>query len=252
MTSCSRRADDSHDPPSAGPTTPTPASLIRLLGQLAQAAGQAASSRVRAASVLVSPAHVDERVRAQACPSIREPTLAQDNVRVALRWSLDAQRATEGLGLLRALGPLWLVRGVPADGYRWVETMLQLSDRTSEAVSPASRAQAFMFGAIIAFGQSARPRTTVSCLVGESCLHTCTVYQDCDDQQQKRIERLLDLHPGRKQIWNGHEHNADNRDYDRHDPQPTASPAHRHWHVVAISWKIATAIVRPWVINATP
>jgi predicted ATPase len=65
---------------------------------------------------------------------------AHDNVRVALRWCLDAQRASEGLDLIRALGSLWIMRGVPADGRRWLEAMLELSDRTPEAVSPASQA----------------------------------------------------------------------------------------------------------------
>ena len=37
-------------------------------------------------------------------PTVEE---AQDNVRIALRWCLDAQRATEGLGFIRALYPLW-------------------------------------------------------------------------------------------------------------------------------------------------
>jgi hypothetical protein len=41
-----------------------------------------------------------------------------DNVRVALKWWLDARRTTEGLVLIRALGPLWAARGIPADGRR--------------------------------------------------------------------------------------------------------------------------------------
>ncbi|MBV9602192.1 MAG: tetratricopeptide repeat protein [Chloroflexi bacterium] len=75
---------------------------------------------------------------------------AQDNVRAALRWWLEAQRANEGLGLVRALGPLWAIQGVPADGRRWVEAIFDLADRKPEEVSAALHAQALMFGAIFA------------------------------------------------------------------------------------------------------
>jgi tetratricopeptide (TPR) repeat protein len=75
---------------------------------------------------------------------------AQDNVRAALRWWLDAERATEGLVLVRALGPLWAMQGVPADGRRWVEAMFDLAERTSDVVPPALRAQALLFGGIFA------------------------------------------------------------------------------------------------------
>jgi predicted ATPase/DNA-binding XRE family transcriptional regulator len=75
---------------------------------------------------------------------------AQDNVRVALRFWLEARRLTEGLVLIRAFGHLWGVRGVPADGRRWVEAMLDLADRTPDGVAPALRAQALMFGGMLA------------------------------------------------------------------------------------------------------
>jgi len=75
---------------------------------------------------------------------------AQDNVRVALRWCLEAERATEGLVLVRALGPLWLMQGVPADGRRWVEAIFDLAERTADVVPPALRAQALYFGGVFA------------------------------------------------------------------------------------------------------
>jgi non-specific serine/threonine protein kinase len=75
---------------------------------------------------------------------------AQDNVRAALQWWLAGERATEGLGLVRALGPLWAVQGVPADGRRWVEAILDLAERELDGVPPALHAQAIMFAAIFA------------------------------------------------------------------------------------------------------
>ena len=75
---------------------------------------------------------------------------AHDNVRVALRWMLEARRATEGLMLIRALVPLWWWRAVPADGRQWLEAMLELADRESDSVPPALRALAVFFGGAMA------------------------------------------------------------------------------------------------------
>ena len=55
-----------------------------------------------------------------------------DNVRGALTWWLDARRATEALVLLRALSQLWIGRGVPVDGLRWFEAVLDLAAATGE------------------------------------------------------------------------------------------------------------------------
>jgi tetratricopeptide (TPR) repeat protein len=88
---------------------------------------------------------------------------AHDNVRTALRWYLETGRATEGLTLIRALGPLWMWRGIPVDGRRWLEDMLRLAATTATgqqsstrrglsagSVAPALRAQALHFGGSIA------------------------------------------------------------------------------------------------------
>ena len=68
-----------------------------------------------------------------------------DNVGVALRWWLDAGRATEALVLLRALGPLWIVRGVSVEGRRWIEAVLDLAASNAEMVPQALYAQALIF-----------------------------------------------------------------------------------------------------------
>jgi predicted ATPase len=68
-----------------------------------------------------------------------------DNVGVALRWWLDAGRATEALVLLRALGPLWLVRGVSVEGRSWIEAVLDLAASDAETVPQALHAQALIY-----------------------------------------------------------------------------------------------------------
>jgi predicted ATPase len=90
-------------------------------------------------------------VRASRAPRMME-TLdeAQDNVHAALQWWLETEHATEGLVLVRGLGHLWAIQGVPPDGRRWVEAMFDLAERTSEVVPPALRAQALLFGGIFA------------------------------------------------------------------------------------------------------
>jgi hypothetical protein len=89
---------------------------------------------------------------------------AQDNVQLALKSWLETRRTTEGLNLIRGLGPLWQWNGFPVDGRRWVEAMLELaaSATDSPSVSAAEHAQALTFASTIAQlngGDSARART---------------------------------------------------------------------------------------------
>jgi non-specific serine/threonine protein kinase len=81
---------------------------------------------------------------------------AHQNVQLALKWWLDTRRATEGLELIRALGPLWIWVGVPTDGLRWMEATLELAD--SVAVPPALHAQALMATGPIALMQGDHER----------------------------------------------------------------------------------------------
>jgi non-specific serine/threonine protein kinase len=69
-----------------------------------------------------------------------------DNVGAALTSLVDAQRATAALTLLRALGPLWSVRGPPADARNWVDAVLELAASSTESVPGALYAQVLMFG----------------------------------------------------------------------------------------------------------
>jgi len=85
---------------------------------------------------------------------------AHDNVRAALRWCLDARRATDGLVLIRALGVLWHWTAIPVDGRLWLEAMLELAaaPTTTPAVPPALHAQALVFAATIARFQADYPK----------------------------------------------------------------------------------------------
>jgi non-specific serine/threonine protein kinase len=78
----------------------------------------------------------------------------RDNVYVALRWMLDARRATEGLTLIRALVPLWIWHALPADGRHWLEAVLELADREPESVPPALRALTLFFGGVVTYMQA--------------------------------------------------------------------------------------------------
>jgi predicted ATPase len=86
-----------------------------------------------------------------------------DNVRSALKWWLGVGRVTEALVLLRALCHLWIARGIPVDGRRWVAAVLDLAAATAPAhdggaprlpsarmIPPALHAQVLMFSAGIA------------------------------------------------------------------------------------------------------
>ena len=100
---------------------------------------------------------------------------AQDNVRAALRWWLETERASEGLVLVRALGPLWAVQGPPPDGRRWVEAVFDLAEREPDGVPPALYAQALMFGAIFA-------RTQGDFTKGRMLLERCVaIWRTLDD-----------------------------------------------------------------------
>jgi predicted ATPase/class 3 adenylate cyclase len=51
-----------------------------------------------------------------------------DNLRAALRWSIDGARVEAGLGLAEALKIFWSTRGYFSEGREWLESLLALSD----------------------------------------------------------------------------------------------------------------------------
>jgi hypothetical protein len=94
-----------------------------------------------------------------------------DNLGVALNWFVEARRSTDAWTLLRALSPLWQVRGMPADSRRWVEASLslagQVDDAAANGVPPALHAHVLMFGGVnaLSFGDLEAARRHLSASV---------------------------------------------------------------------------------------
>jgi non-specific serine/threonine protein kinase len=94
-----------------------------------------------------------------------------DNLGVALNWFVAARRPTDALTLLRALSPLWQVRGMPADSRRWVEASLGLVGSVENAgakgVPRALYANVLMFAGVnaLAFGDLEAARRHLSASV---------------------------------------------------------------------------------------
>jgi hypothetical protein len=80
---------------------------------------------------------------------LHHPGRSHDNIQLALTWCLHTRSATDGLQLIRALAPLWMWLGLPLDGRRWVDDMLDLAAHTS-GVPPALYAQALTGDGIVA------------------------------------------------------------------------------------------------------
>jgi tetratricopeptide (TPR) repeat protein len=67
------------------------------------------------------------------------------------------------------------MRGAPADGRRWLDAMLELAERTPNAIAPAVRAQALMFG-----GTTARMQGDLA--TAATFLERCVaIYRTVDD-----------------------------------------------------------------------
>jgi predicted ATPase/class 3 adenylate cyclase len=63
-----------------------------------------------------------------------------ENIRHALRWSLNQQEAVQSLRLGGALFPFWLVRGHLTEGRQWLTEALQLASGPAEVVGHAAEA----------------------------------------------------------------------------------------------------------------
>jgi non-specific serine/threonine protein kinase len=64
--------------------------------------------------------------------------LSHDNLRAALRWSLESRRTELGLRLAPALWRFWWMRGYLREGQRWLDEAISRAGETS----PAARAKA--------------------------------------------------------------------------------------------------------------
>jgi predicted ATPase len=79
----------------------------------------------------------------------------QDNLRVALQWSLDQGEITTGLRLTTALWQFWYIRGHLSEGRRWFEQVLALATQQAEeeTLSIALHAAALNGAGVLAFAQ---------------------------------------------------------------------------------------------------
>jgi non-specific serine/threonine protein kinase len=74
-----------------------------------------------------------------------------DNCRAALRWAQEGKRTERGLRLAGALRRFWDVRGYRAEGYDWLESLLQAAE-DDQSVAAATRAKALVAAATLAYG----------------------------------------------------------------------------------------------------
>ncbi|MDQ5851887.1 MAG: adenylate/guanylate cyclase domain-containing protein, partial [Chloroflexota bacterium] len=74
--------------------------------------------------------------------------MEHDNLRAALRWSLNRGEVEVGLRLGAALWRLWHMRGYVSEGREWLEKLLPLSEHSR--VSPSVRAQALNAAGVLA------------------------------------------------------------------------------------------------------
>jgi hypothetical protein len=86
---------------------------------------------------------VDGRLTPRAVaanPAVLDP-LERDNLREAVRWSIEHVGGEVGLRITSALWRFWEGQGFATEGQRWLEAAL---DRGRDVASPSARAKALV------------------------------------------------------------------------------------------------------------
>lgn len=81
--------------------------------------------------------------------------LELDNIREALRWSLEHDEHELGLRLASAVQRFWFVRGRWSEGETWLRTLLERADRTTAA----SHARGLHAAALLLYARDAYPES---------------------------------------------------------------------------------------------
>jgi len=98
----------------------------------------------------------------EAAPRLRGPRqrawrerleLEHDNLRAALRWTLESREYELGLRLAGALWHFWVTRGHLSEGRRWLEKLLSRPESGEPTVSAALRARALLWASTCAAEQ---------------------------------------------------------------------------------------------------
>jgi len=85
-----------------------------------------------------------------------------DNLRAALRWSLDGRDAETAQRLAGALWPFWSARGYLSEGRQWLREVLAREETGGNTV-PAVRAKALVGAAMLAIDQGAFAEAAAPC-----------------------------------------------------------------------------------------
>ena len=83
--------------------------------------------------------------------------LEQDNLRAAMRWSIEARDAETGLRVLAAVWRFWQQRGLITEGRQWAKELRTLP---AEALDPGLRARAASAAGSLAYWQDAAAEST--------------------------------------------------------------------------------------------
>jgi len=86
-----------------------------------------------------------------------------DNLRAALRWSLDGRDAETAQRLAGALWPFWSARGYLSEGRQWLREVLAREETGGNTV-PAVRAKALVGAAMLAIDQGAFAEAAALCV----------------------------------------------------------------------------------------
>jgi predicted ATPase/DNA-binding CsgD family transcriptional regulator len=70
-----------------------------------------------------------------------------DNIRAALKWSLESSQTESGLRIANAIYPFWTIRDYVEEGLKWMEQLLAQVDKT---ISPVVHANALAYATYLA------------------------------------------------------------------------------------------------------